>query len=105
MIHMKGIARKPIRVLLCFVLSFTIAPRCFALTLEEAISLALMNLPAYQAVLKRVQSSDALYKASYGPYLPSVDVGGSQQWHDTSTSNYDSDQQRCLGFSHSLRRV
>ena len=90
MIHTKGIARKPIRVLLCFVLSFTIAPRCFALTLEEAISLTLKNLPAYQAVLKRVQSSDALYKASYGPYLPSVDVGGSQQWHDTSTSNYDS---------------
>jgi len=86
----KGVPWKPIMVLLCFVLSFVIALPGFALTLEEAISLSLKNLPAYQAVLKRVQSSEALYKASYGPYLPSVDVGGSQQWHDTSISNYDS---------------
>lgn len=87
--HAKGVPWKPIMVLLCFVLCFIIAPPGFALTLEEAISLSLKNLPAYQAVLKRVQSSEALYKASYGPYLPSVDVGGSQQWHDTSTNNYD----------------
>ncbi|MCX5834085.1 MAG: TolC family protein [Deltaproteobacteria bacterium] len=85
----KGIPWKSAMVLLYVMLSFMIAPVGFALTLEEAISLSLKNLPAYQAVLKKVQSSEALYKASYGPYLPSVDVGGSLQWHDTSTSNYD----------------
>jgi len=85
----KGILWKSGMVLLCFMLSFIIVPGGFALTLEEAISLALKNLPAYQAVLKKVQSSEALYKASYGPYLPSVDVGGSREWHDTSVSNYD----------------
>ncbi|HOD34743.1 MAG TPA: TolC family protein [Syntrophales bacterium] len=89
MIHPKGVPWKPVLVLLSIVLSFAIALPGSALTLDEAISLCLKNLPAYQAVLKQVQSSDALYKASYGPYLPSVDVGGSQQWHDTSTSNYD----------------
>ncbi len=85
----KGIPWKSGMVLLFFILPFMIVPAGFALTLEEAVSLALKNLPAYQAVLKRVQSTDALYKASYGPYLPSVDVGGSQEWHDTSVSNYD----------------
>ena len=47
-----------------------------ALTLDEALSLAKSNLPAYQAQAARVQSSEALYKASYGAYVPSVDAAG-----------------------------
>lgn len=80
---------KFVALLLSLTLILFIVPPVLALTLDEAISLALKNLPAYQAALKKVQSSEALYKASYGPYLPSVDVGGSQQWHDTTTRNYD----------------
>jgi outer membrane protein TolC len=89
--HGKRIPWKSATILLfCIcIISITNVTPCFALALEDAISLALKNLPAYQAVLKKVQSSEALYKASYGPYLPSVDVGGSQQWHDTTLGNYD----------------
>ena len=47
-----------------------------ALTLEEALALAKSTLPAYQAQGTRVQSSEALYKATLGAYVPSVDAAG-----------------------------
>ena len=47
-----------------------------ALTLEEALALAKSTLPAYQAQATRVQSSEALYKATFGAYVPSVDAAG-----------------------------
>ena len=59
-----------------------------ALTLEEALSLAKSNLPAYQAQAARVQSSEALYKASYGAYVPSVDASGVASRRDIA--GYDS---------------
>jgi outer membrane protein TolC len=46
----------------------------FALTLEEAISLAKETLPSYKAVQERVKSSEALFNASLSPYLPTVDA-------------------------------
>jgi outer membrane protein TolC len=59
-----------------------------ALTLEEALSLAKSNLPAYQAQAARVQSSEALYKASLGAYVPSVDASGIASRRDIA--GYDS---------------
>ena len=61
-----------------------------ALTLEEAISLAQSNLPAYLAQASRVDSSEARYKATIGPYLPSVDASGTTASHNTSGPNYSS---------------
>lgn len=65
-----------------------------ALTLEEAIELARSSLPAYQVQATRVESSEALYKASLGAYVPSVDASGNAARHDTegyyySTNNFD----------------
>lgn len=45
-----------------------------SLTLEEAIVRAREQVPFYRAAAFRVQSSEELYKASLGPYLPSVDA-------------------------------
>jgi outer membrane protein len=47
-----------------------------ALTLDEALALAKSTLPAYQAQGTRVQSSEALYNATLGAYVPSVDSAG-----------------------------
>jgi outer membrane protein len=47
-----------------------------ALTLDEALALAKSTLPAYQAQGMRVQSSEALYNATLGAYVPSVDSTG-----------------------------
>jgi outer membrane protein len=47
-----------------------------ALTLDEALALAKSTLPAYQAQGTRVQSSEALYNATLGAYVPSVDSTG-----------------------------
>ena len=65
-----------------------------ALTLEEALSLAKSNLPAYQAQAARVQSSEALYKASLGAYAPSIDAGGAATRRDiagfdSSSNSFD----------------
>ncbi len=65
-----------------------------ALTLEEALSLAKSNLPAYQAQASRVQSSEALYKASLGAYAPSIDAGGAATrrdiaGYDSSSNSFD----------------
>jgi outer membrane protein TolC len=64
------------------------------ITLDEAISLAKETLPFYKASLIRVRSTEALYNASLGPYLPSLDfLGTSKRFYtsreDFSTRNYD----------------
>jgi len=51
-------------------------PSAKALSLEEALSLAKSNLPSYQAQAARVRSSEALYNATLGAYVPSVDASG-----------------------------
>jgi outer membrane protein TolC len=61
-----------------------------ALSLEDAIALARANLPAYLAQTSRVGSSEARYKATIGPYLPSVDASGTTASHNTSGPNYSS---------------
>jgi outer membrane protein len=65
-----------------------------ALTLEEALEMAKANLPAYQAQATRVQSSEALYKATLGAYVPSIDAAGNAAkrdiaGYDTSANNFD----------------
>ncbi|MCX5851127.1 MAG: TolC family protein [Deltaproteobacteria bacterium] len=63
---------------------------CSALTLDEAISLAKMNLPSYKAQLKRLDSTEALYRVSLGTFFPRLDVTGSSTRYDTTSGNYDS---------------
>jgi len=46
----------------------------YSLTLEEALLLARENLPSYKAVMEQVKSSEARYRASFSPYLPSLDA-------------------------------
>ncbi|HEX7540196.1 MAG TPA: TolC family protein, partial [Syntrophales bacterium] len=65
-----------------------------ALTLDEALEMAKANLPAYQAQGTRVQSSEALYKATLGAYVPSIDAAGNAAkrdiaGYDTSANNFD----------------
>ncbi len=61
-----------------------------ALTVHEAIEKAKDNLPVYQASKMRVDGSDALYKASLSPYVPTVDVFAAHRHHDTDATSYDS---------------
>ncbi len=49
------------------------------MTLDEAISLAKDKLPSYRASMVKVKSTAALYKATLGPYFPSVDVSSYQK--------------------------
>lgn len=62
----------------------------YALTLDEAISLAKENLPSYKASLIKVKSTEALHDASLAPYLPSLDASASLKNHYTSQENFDS---------------
>jgi len=50
----------------------------YAMGIEEALSLARESLPSYKASELRVKSSEELYKASLGPYFPTIDA--SAQW-------------------------
>jgi outer membrane protein TolC len=66
----------------------------YSLTLDEAISLSKETLPFYKASIMRTRSAEALYHASLGPYLPSLDASTVQQRFYTSpdefsTSSYD----------------
>ena len=69
-------------------------PSAKALSLEEALSLAKSNLPSYQAQAARVRSSEALYNATLGAYVPSVDASGAAIRRDiagldSSSNNVD----------------
>jgi outer membrane protein len=66
----------------------------YSLTLDEAVSLAKETLPFYKASVIGTKSTEALYNASLGPYLPSIDASTLQQRFytapdDFSTSSYD----------------
>jgi outer membrane protein TolC len=61
----------------------------FALTLEEALSMARETLPSYKASFLRVKSTEALYNASLSPYLPSLDASTSQERHFTSFGEFN----------------
>jgi outer membrane protein TolC len=66
----------------------------YSLTLDEAISSAKETLPFYKASVIGAKSTEALYNASLGPYLPSLDASTLQQRFytapdDFSTSSYD----------------
>jgi outer membrane protein TolC len=60
----------------------------YALTLDEAVSLAKENLPSYKASLIKVRSTEALYDASLAPYLPSLDASTSQKRLYTSSREF-----------------
>lgn len=62
----------------------------YALTLDEAISLAKENLPSYRASIIKTRSTEALYNASLSPYLPSLDASASLKNHYTSQEEFDS---------------
>ncbi|NPV06132.1 MAG: TolC family protein [Syntrophaceae bacterium] len=81
-------------LLACFLAFVPAAPFSRALTLEEALSLAKSNLPAYQAQAARVRSSEALYNATLGAYVPSIDASGVATrrdiaGYDSSSNNID----------------
>lgn len=59
-----------------------------ALTLEEALSQTRQKLPSYQAAKKKVEAAEALYGATLGPYLPSLDASGGSQRHEGGRSDY-----------------
>ncbi len=62
----------------------------YALTLDEAISLAKETLPFYKASVIKTKSTEALYNASLGPYLPSLDASTLQQRFYTSPAEFPS---------------
>ncbi|MBU2027045.1 MAG: TolC family protein, partial [Proteobacteria bacterium] len=59
-----------------------------AVTLEEALAQARENLPSYLAAKKKVESADALYGASLGSYLPSLDASAARDRHDGDRADY-----------------
>ncbi|MCX8031583.1 MAG: TolC family protein [Thermodesulfovibrionales bacterium] len=68
----------------------------YALTIEEAIQLAIENMPLYKSAYLKVKSSEALYNASLSPYLPVVDSFFANSKHYTQTIDYES---RSYGLS------
>lgn len=75
---------------LLLMLGVTLSPRpCLSLNLDEAINLAKVSLPSYQAAEIQVQSTEALYKASLAPYFPFLDATSSQERIFSSTDDYN----------------
>ncbi len=79
------------KLMYCYTVLFLIflSHTAFSLTLEEAVSLAKETLPFYKSSMIRTKSTEALYNASLGPYLPSLDASTIQQRFYTSTEDYD----------------
>lgn len=84
------------KLLFFMIISFLIflSQTSYSLTLDEAILLAKETLPSYKASLIKTRSTEALYNASVGPYLPSLDASTVQQRFYTSavefpTGSYD----------------
>ena len=77
-------------VLIGFILTVfpALAGAASALTLEEALAQARENLPSYLAAKKKVESADALYGATLGPYLPSLDASAARDRHDGDRTDY-----------------
>jgi outer membrane protein TolC len=61
-----------------------------AMTLQEALTEARANLPSYQAVKRKVEAADLSYRATLGPYLPSLDVSAQADRDYRSGGNYTS---------------
>lgn len=59
------------------------------LSLPEAVQRAVDYLPAYKAALFTVQSGEALFKASLGPYVPRVDTSAAYRRFYTSLGDFD----------------
>jgi len=74
--------------LLLFFLLTALPCRSLAMNLDEAIATAKENIPSLKASRYKVQSSEALYKASLSPYFPSLDATGSQAQHDATLGDY-----------------
>ncbi|MDI6728626.1 MAG: TolC family protein, partial [Thermodesulfovibrionales bacterium] len=70
---------KGIRIYILALPFIVFVSSAYALTLDEAISLAMENLPSYKASLIKVRSTEALYDASLASYLPSLDASTSQK--------------------------
>jgi outer membrane protein len=63
--------------------------RSFATTIDDALAMAKQYLPTLKASEFKVQSSDALYKASFSPYFPSLDAASSNQRFYTTPLDYN----------------
>lgn len=78
------------KLLFFMIISFLIflSQTSYSLTLDEAILLAKETLPSYKASLIKTRSTEALYNASVGPYLPSLDASTVQQRFYTSAVEF-----------------
>jgi outer membrane protein len=61
----------------------------FALSIDEALAQAKQYLPTLKASQFKEQSSDALYKASFSPYFPSLDAASSNQRFYATPTDYN----------------
>ena len=75
--------------LLCLTVTLLIITPVFALTIDEAIEMAKINSPFYKAAGLKIKATEALYKATLSPYLPSLDVSTLKSRHYTSSLDYD----------------
>lgn len=79
-----------IMISLCLISLLTALPcQALAMILDEAIAMAKENIPSLKASRYKVQSSEALYKASLSPYFPSLDGSGTQERHDSTLDDYN----------------
>ena len=68
---------------------FFMTKTAHSLTLYEAILLAKETLPSYKASIISVNSTDALYKASLSPYLPTLDLSTTHSRIYASDEEFD----------------
>lgn len=67
-----------------------LAASASAVTLQEALAQARESLPSYQAAKKKVAAADALYGATLGSYLPSLDASAFRDRHEADRADYRS---------------
>jgi outer membrane protein len=84
-----GLGRLWVAAMLCVGMAWSTPTLVPALTLEESLVLAEKNLPALKAASGRVDSSEALYKASLSPYLPTLDVATTQEKRKQNSHSFD----------------
>ncbi|MEW6585797.1 MAG: TolC family protein [Nitrospirota bacterium] len=83
------LGRVTMPLLIAISLMLSVCTSSHSLTVDEAISSAKETLPSHRAARIRIDSSDALYKASFSPYLPSLDASTSQERHFTSFGEFN----------------
>lgn len=76
-------------LLILIIIILLFATPLFSLTIDEAIEMAKMNSPFYRAAVLKVRASEALYRATFSPYLPSLDVSTLQSRHYASALDYN----------------